>query len=71
MRRTAALLATAITVTLAGGVVGASSAAAAPGPRSVHHFCGGGDSAHPGNHNGWDKQDSLERRNVGGPCPAQ
>jgi hypothetical protein len=71
MRRRPALLATAFALSLTAGVVGASSAAAAPGPRSVHNYCVGGDSAHPGNHNGWFTKDSLERRNVGGTCPAR
>jgi hypothetical protein len=69
MRRRPALLAMAVTLALSGGVAGASSAAAAPSPRSVQNYCVGGESAHPGNHNGWST-DSLERRNVGGTCPA-
>ncbi|TFV87820.1 hypothetical protein [Blastococcus sp. CT_GayMR16] len=71
MPRKLALLVTAVALTVTGGVVGAGFAAAAPSPRSVHNYCvGASTNAHPGNHNGWFKQDSLERRNVGGTCPA-
>jgi hypothetical protein len=65
-----ALLATAVALTLAGSVVCAGSAAAAPSPKSVQNYCIGGDNAHPGQHTGWFKKDSLERRNLGGTCPA-
>jgi hypothetical protein len=71
MPRRLALLTTAIALTVAGGVIDASSAAAAPSSKSVQNYCVGGDNAHPGHHNGWFKKDSLERRNIGGTCPAQ
>jgi len=71
MRSRLGLLATVVALLLTGGIVGAGSATAAPSPRSVHNYCVGGDSAHPGKHNGWSKQGSLERRSVGGTCPAQ
>ena len=70
MPRRLALFVTAVVLTVTGSVV-AGPAAAAPSPRSVQNYCVGASSnAHPGNHNGWFKQDSLERRNVGGTCPA-
>jgi hypothetical protein len=71
MPRRLALFVTAAVLTVAGSVVASGSATAAPSPRSVQNYCVGASSnAHPGNHNGWFKQDSLERRNVGGTCPA-
>ena len=69
MRRSLALLGTTIALALVGSVAGAGSAAAAPSPKSVNNYCvGASTNAHPGNHNGWFKQDSLERRNLGGTC---
>ena len=72
MRRKLALLATAATLSLIGGVVGAAPAVAAPSQNSVQNWCPGVEtSAHPGQHLGWAKQASTERRNVGGTCPTQ
>jgi hypothetical protein len=54
------------------GVVGAAPAGAAPSPKSVQNWCPNDEtSAHPGQHLGWSKQSSTERRNVGGTCPTQ
>lgn len=70
MRRKLALLVTAIALSLVGSVVSAGSAAAAPSPKSVNNYCvGASTNAHPGNHDGWFKQDNLDRRNLGGTCP--
>ena len=71
MRRKLALLVTVTGLALGGGIAGAATADAQPSPKSVHTFCVGGVNEHPGNHNGWSKNGSLERRNLGGTCPAQ
>jgi hypothetical protein len=71
MRRKLALLVTTTAITLAAGVVGAGPAFAGkdgPNPHSQHGQC---TSATAGQHKGWYKNDNLERRNVGGTCPAQ
>jgi hypothetical protein len=69
MRRKPAVLATAIAITFAGGVLGAAPAYAGkdgPNPNSQHGQC---TSAAAGKHLGWAKQANNERRNVGGNCP--
>ena len=76
MRPKAALLATATALVLAGGVVGAAPASAAPdgpNPKSNHGQCTSAPAGlhvgwNIGKHVGWDKQISTERRNVGGTC---
>jgi hypothetical protein len=66
MRRTLAALAAATSLALGGAIVIAGPAAAASGT-SVHTYgCEG--SEHPGQHLGWTKQPSPERRNLGGTC---
>jgi len=71
MRRKLALLMTAISLSVLGGVTVAATASAAPSPRSVHNWCpNDSDSAHPGKHLGWFKSGNTERRNLGGTCPA-
>jgi hypothetical protein len=70
MRRRLVVLAAAAAVVLGGSVSTASAAAAAPSPKSVHFYCEGGGSAHPGKHLGWRDEPTTERRrNVGGTCP--
>ncbi len=68
MRRTLVLLATATSLACGGAVAVAGPAAAAPSEKSVHTY-GCADSQHPGQHKGWEKNGSGERRNVGGTCP--
>ncbi len=69
MRRTLAALIAATSLALGGAIAVAGPASAAPSEKSVHTSgCPG--NQHPGQHLGWDKSPSTERRNLGGTCPA-
>jgi hypothetical protein len=70
MRRTPALLATSVALALAGGVLGATPASAAPEGPNVHSLNGQCTSAAAGLHVGWGKG-MTGHRNVGGTCGAQ
>jgi len=68
MRRKLAQLLAATSLALFGGVALAAPASAGPdgpNPHSLHGQC---TSAAAGQHLGWEKQGSTERRNVGGTC---
>ncbi len=67
MRRTLATLVAATSLALGGAVVVAGPAAAAPSEKSVATYgCPGNE--HPGQHVGWTRSPSTERRNLGGTC---
>jgi hypothetical protein len=71
MRRRLALLLTATSLTLFGGVAIAAPAFAdrdAPNARSLHGQC---VSAAAGLHVGWGDHENQERRNLGGTCEGQ
>ena len=67
MRFKPAVLATTVALTLAGGIVGAAPASAAPDGPNAHSLHGQCTSETAGLHHGWDN--GNQRRNVGGTCP--
>ena len=69
MRRTLATLVAATSLALAGAVVVAGPAAAAPSDRSAVKGCPSPE--HPGRHVGATTTGNGERRNLGGSCMVQ
>jgi hypothetical protein len=83
MRHTLLRLAVVAALTVGSAAATVGTAAAKPGGvpadaaithangKSVLSYCGTDADAHPGQHNGWDKQAAggERRRNVGGACP--